>query len=379
MIISIVTGPWLPVPAVQGGAIPRLWQGLAEEFVTKGHQVRILCRSYPGQPETEIINGVEYIRRGGLSQSTNIYLDLVKDFLYALFTFPQLPTADILVINDFFLPVFAALRPKVGKIVINANRVPKGQYRLYTKAHYFAAASQAIKEAIAQEYPAAITRTKVIPNPINTSIFFPSIYPKFVQEETLILYVGRIHPEKGIHLLLDAFFILSQKISTVKLRIIGPRQEHQGGGGEQYFLTLQSKAKGLNVEFVEPIFDVHKLADAYREADLFCYPSLAEKGESFGVAPLEAMASGVVPIVSDLPCFRDFIEEGITGDFFDHRSPIAANNLANTLYKAITNSPQTSQISLSAVNKAKGYSYQEVARIYLSDFARLIENKKVKG
>jgi glycosyltransferase involved in cell wall biosynthesis len=375
MIINIATGPWLPVPAVQGGAIPRLWQGLAEEFAARGHEVRILCRSYPGQPQTEVINGVQYIRRGGLPQSTNIILDLLKDFFYGLLTFPTLPPGDILVINDFWLPIFAALRPKAGKVVINANRFPKGQYWLYAKTTFFAAASQAIQEAIAKEYPAAIQRMRILPNPIDTRIFSPTTQPKLELKEKVILYVGRIHPEKGVHLLLDAFSILSQQISTVKLKIIGPVKENQGGGGEAYLRTLHSKAEGLNVEFIEPIFDIYKLAEAYREADIFCYPSLAEKGESFGVAPLEAMASGLVPVVSDLACFKDFIEDGTTGYFFQHRNHNAAENLARTLHSAIVNGQKTTQMSSNAIQKSLTYSYKNVAEDYLYNFAKLIDPK----
>ncbi|WP_193195798.1 glycosyltransferase family 4 protein [Nostoc sp. MG11] len=374
MIISIATGPWLPVPAVQGGAIPRIWQGLAEEFANRGHQVRILCRSYPGQPQTEVINGVEYIRQGGLPQSTNIVLDLFKDLLYALLTFPSLPSSDILIINDFWLPVFAALHPKVGQIVVNAARFPKGQYGLYGGVARFAAVSKAIKDAIAQEYPAAIPKIKIIPNPIDTNIFYPSICSRVEQKEKIILYVGRVHPEKGIHLLLDAFSILSQQISTVKLRIVGPVEENQGGGGKTYLRTLESQVNNLNVEFIKPIFDVHKLSDFYRKADLFCYPSLAEKGESFGLAPLEAMATSLAPVVSDLACFKDFIQEGITGYFFDHRSPNAANNLANVLASAILNPEKTEQICYQARQKASEFSYEQIANMYLSDFELLLSH-----
>ncbi|MFN6519069.1 MAG: glycosyltransferase family 4 protein [Nostoc sp. CreGUA01] len=373
MIISIFTGPWLPVPAIQGGSVPRLWQGLAEEFVTKGHQVTILCRSYPGQPQQEVINGVNYIRRGGFPQSTNIWWDLLKDLAYALMTLPTLPAADILVINDFWLPVFASLRPRVGKIVINANRFPKGQYRLYAKADYIAAASTAIKEAIAQQYPTATPRIKVIPNPIDTTIFHPSIHSIPDKKERVILYVGRLHPEKGIDVLLNAFSILSQQISQIKLRIIGPYKENQGGGGEQYLRILQSKAEGLNIEFVSPIFDISKLAEAYRQADIFCYPSLAEQGEAFPVAPLEAMSTGLIPIVSNLDCFKDLIEEGVTGYFFNHRSSDAADNLAVKLKSVLLNPEKIHQISMKATQKASEFSYEQIGRSYLFDFDNLLK------
>jgi len=373
MRISIVTGPWLPVPPLQGGAVPRLWQGLAEQFAAKGHEVTILCRSYPGQPQQETINGVMYVRYGGFPQSRWIALDLLKDLVYALAMVPVLPRADILVINDFWLPIFAgALRPDAGRIVLNAARFPKGQYYLYAGVDIFAAVSRSIQEAIANQYPAATPRVRVIPNPIDTRVFCPPISPRPVRENKTILYVGRVHPEKGIHLLLDAFALLSDRLPHLKLRILGPVKESQGGGGEDYFRTLQAKAKGLNVEFLPPIFEPSKLADAYRAADLFCYPSLAEKGESFGVAPLEAMATGLVPIVSDLACFRDFIEEGQTGYFFDHRSSDAAQNLSDTLFRAIINWNQTQSLGIKAAHQALNYSFQKIADKYLDCLKNLI-------
>ena len=372
MIISIATGPWLPVPGLQGGAIPRIWQGLAEEFAARGHVVRILSRSYPGQPHTEVIRGVQYIRRLGFPQSPHITVDLFKDLVYALLTIPTLPNADILVINDFWLPVFAHLRPKVGKIVINAARFPKGQYQLYSKTDFFAAASHAIRNAIAQQYPPAISRMGVIPNPIDTRIFSP-LPVQVIKPEKVILYVGRLHPEKGIHLLLDAFAILSQQISHVKLRIIGPVKGSQGGGGKDYLTALKLKSAGLNVEFLEPIFDLHQLANAYRDADLFCYPSIAEKGESFGVAPLEAMATGVVPIVSDLECFKDFILDNETGYCFNHRTPQAVDNLAVKLGSVINNWKSTSEVAIKARQKAQEYNYTKVSALYLKTFESLLK------
>src|SRR5882724_6766341 len=149
MNITIATGPMLPVPPLLGGAIPRLWQGLAEEFARHGHAVCIIARSFPGQPRRENLNGVNYLRWGGFSQGLSVKMDLVKDFFYAACVVGKLPTGDILVTNDFWLPVFAIrFRRGAGKVVINANRFPKGQFRLYQSAARIAAASTAVRDAI---------------------------------------------------------------------------------------------------------------------------------------------------------------------------------------------------------------------------------------
>jgi glycosyltransferase involved in cell wall biosynthesis len=373
MKIAIAMGPWFPVPAIQGGAVPRFWQGLAEQFAVAGHEVTMLCRSHPQQPSNETINNVHYIRRGGFPQSANIWLDLCKDLIYGLTTAPTLPQTDILVINDFWLPVFAPLHPGVKKVVVNVARFPKGQFRLYSKVDRFAAVSQAIQAELAQQYPAVINRVRVIPNAIDTNIFYPKSISKSHQSEKVILYVGRLHPEKGVHLLIDAFAKLSQGVPNVKLSIIGPAEGSQGGGGDEYLKMLKQKATSLNVEFLGAIFDPHHLANAYRAAELFCYPSLAEKGESFGVAPLEAMACGTVPIVSDLACFQDFIKDKETGYVFDHRSDESIEQLAMTLKLAFLDSLNTHKIAKNSTQVALRYSYDQIAQQYLTDFRTLLK------
>ncbi|BAU13907.1 lipopolysaccharide N-acetylglucosaminyltransferase [Leptolyngbya sp. NIES-3755] len=371
MKIAIAMGPWFPVPAIEGGAVPRFWQGLAEQFAASGHQVTMLCRSHPEQPDYEIINRVHYVRRGGFPQSPNIWLDLVKDLVYAITTTPMLPRTDVLVINDFWLPAFAQFHPLVDKVVVNVARFPKGQFRLYQYVDQFAVVSHPIQAAVAEQYPAATDRMRVIPNAIDTSVFYPSI-SSIGRSEKVLLYVGRLHPEKGIHLLIDAFAQFSKRFPDVKLKIIGPAQGNQGGGGESYLATLKQKAIGLRIEFVGPIFDPHQLAETYRAADLFCYPSLAEKGESFGVAPLEAMACGLVPIVSNLACFQDFIEHKNTGYIFDHQSSQPADQLALTLETAFSNWSSTCKIARDAAQKATQYSYEKIAQQYLAQFEQLL-------
>src|SRR3982074_3401308 len=85
------------------------------------------------------------------------------------------------------------------------------------------------------------------------------------------------------------------------------------------------------VEWLGPIFDEAELRRQYRAAMIFAYPSLAEAGEGFPVAPIQAMANGCIPLVSRLACFEEYIEDGVTGFVFDHRGDRAKNALADRL------------------------------------------------
>lgn len=372
MRITVATGPMLPVPTLRGGAVPRMWQGLAEQFAHAGHAVTIFARAFSGQPEQETIAGVGYQRWGGFDQSLSVRKDLLKDLAYAVRASRRLPAGDILITNDFWLPVFAARRRVVGRVVVNANRFPKGQFRLYQRAARIAAASTAVRDAIAAQCPALAERTRVFPNPIDTTVLRPTSASGARSGSKTLLFVGRVHPEKGVHLLVEAFRAVHEKHPDWRLRVVGPTAEAQGGGGDAYSQGLQKLATGLPVEFTKPIFDPVQLAGCYRAADLFCYPSVAELGESFGVAPLEAMACGVAPIVSNLACFRDFITPGETGWCFDHRTDRPADALAEVIATATADEALRTAVAGRAAQAASAFDYRTVARSYLDDFSQMM-------
>ncbi|MBF2097693.1 MAG: glycosyltransferase family 4 protein [Gloeomargaritaceae cyanobacterium C42_A2020_066] len=371
MHIAILTGPLLPVPAVQGGAVPRLWQGLAEVFVQRGHPVTLYCRSYPGQPAQETLKGVTYRRWGGFSQSRAVTRDLALDLIYSTGLMPQIHPADIVILNNFWLPaLLPRLRPNIGRIVVNANRYPKGQYRFYGRVDRVAAASQAIAAAIVEQAPNLAGRVQVFANPLDTTVFSPPSAGRPPRDTKTLLYVGRLHPEKGVHRLLEAFQILSPRHPDLKLQIVGPSAEAQGGGGEQYLAQLKQLAAGRPVAFLPPVFDIHALAKIYQAADLFCYPSLAERGEAMPVAPLEAMATGLVPVVPNFACFADYIHPNQTGLVFDNQRSTPA--LVEVLDQALGNWPHTLSMGQQAYVKAQTFSYAAIAEQYLAVFTALL-------
>jgi glycosyltransferase involved in cell wall biosynthesis len=376
MKITIVTGPWLPVPAVQGGSVPRMWHGLAKQFVVRGHQTVILARSYPGQAPSETVDGVEFRRWGGFSQSRSIRRDLVKDAIYAASLLPRLPCADILVINDFWLPAFAGLAARAaGAIVISANRFPKGQFWMYRKAALIAAASTAVKDAITLQSPRLKEKIAVVPNPLDTETFCRRPKLRKTGGTRTILFVGRIHPEKGIHVLVKAFALVSHKYSGLRLQVVGPVAEEQGGGGDGYLAQLRRAAENLPVSFDDPVFDPAALAEIYRGVDLFCYPSLADKGESFGVAPLEAMATGLAPIVSDLSCFKDFVTDQETGWFFDHRGTDPAGALASKLDELLSDPARREAAGQRAAEIALRFGFGQVGDTFLNYFSTVLASR----
>lgn len=442
MKITIATGPIFPVPAVRGGAVQRLWEGLVHEFAKRGHEVTVFAREFPGQANEETVNGIRYVRRGGYGQSTSIKRDLVQCLLYALKGARHVPPGDVVVTNDFWMPaVLPWLNPAAGKVVPCLQRFPKKQCGLYGKCAALVAVSQAVADAVKAQSPSVADKIAVVPNAID-EVFLretkrprdkktnrqPSLRDGLQSNQLInnqeaqfaeadgdsaspaeagggqtqglqdhgttgqttgdagapvrILYVGRIHPEKGLRLLAKALRALASAAKKTKSPrdqemdwecvLVGPVNQSEGGGGEAFAKELQRLSEGLPVKFLPPVFDPVALARIYDEADLFVYPSVAESGESFGLAPLEAMARGVVPVVSDLAVFRDYLEPGANGMVFDHRTADADKRLAEAIAELSNNRQRREQMGSSAHQTAERFSLRDVADRYLSIFERCV-------
>jgi glycosyltransferase involved in cell wall biosynthesis len=123
---------------------------------------------------------------------------------------------------------------------------------------------------------------------------------------------------------------------------------------------------------LNPEFSETTLASVYRHINIFCYPSIAEKGETFGVAVAEAMAAGSVPVVSDLACFKDFIRSGENGLSFDHTAPDAAARFAAALVSLLRDPNLRSRLAAKAERDVRIYDYAVYAATLLADFTELI-------
>ncbi|NJK93089.1 MAG: glycosyltransferase family 4 protein [Blastochloris sp.] len=337
MRITIATGPCFPFPALQGGGMIRTWESLAKLFVQQGHQVTILARHTPDQAREEILQGVRILRQGGFHQHALTPINLVRDFFYALRACPHLPEADILITNDFWLPFFSPrLHASAGRVVVSVNRFPKHQLFLYSKASLLITPSLSLLKEIHKQAPHLAQRSACIPNPFDSEHFH--LDPTAIRPPQSILYVGRIHPEKGLHILLQAMAKIYPHFPQASLSIVGPSLAREGGGGSAYLGRLRSLADSLPVTFLPPVYSAEKLAAIYRQHSIFCYPTLADRGEAMGIAPIEAMACGCVPIVSRNPVFSDWLKSGQNGWSFDHHSEHApAAELAIRLHSLLEN------------------------------------------
>lgn len=114
------------------------------------------------------------------------------------------------------------------------------------------------------------------------------------KDSLVLIYLGRIHPVKGIELLLDSYRIIMEKYRNVYLIIAGPEAK------SNYLKALGSRIDSLKMNrviFTGRLDDKEKLA-AFAAADIYI---MVSTGEALPISALEAAASGL-PLILTHDC-----------------------------------------------------------------------------
>ncbi len=360
------------MPPLRGGAIEKAWFRLGKAFARKGHEVTHVSCLCDGLPAGDSIEGVSHVRISGFEASGSSMLLKWRDFRYVLRARRALPQADILVTNAFWAPLLVRDSSR-GVLYVHVGRYPKGQMKLYGRAKRLQAPSEAITAAIQSEVPSKADLVKTIPYPLSWDLVEPA--PANESREQTILYLGRIHPEKGLRELVKAFSGLPDELRRQwRLDVRGPWKVSEGGGGRDFLENLKDLAGSAKkaIRFLDPVFDDVKLRKELSRANLFVYPSMAERGETFGLAVLEAMSCGCPPLVSGLGCFRDFVQDGSTGFVFDHRGNDVVDSLSAKMIEILSKPDRLPVIGSAAYNQAENFTLERVSKRFLDDFSSIL-------
>jgi glycosyltransferase involved in cell wall biosynthesis len=168
----------------------------------------------------------------------------------------------------------------------------------YRGANYVVCVSEAVRHAIHRQYGVPSSKTSVIPPGIDLDRF-PPRESRLAGDVPKLVTVGRLSSEKGLDTL---FHALSELLRPWHLTVVGE-------GPEKAALHRLAEMLGIlpRIKFVGAVADP---SPYLRGADLFCMPS---HHEGQGMALLEAAASHVPAIASDLPAMREaFGDAGVT-------------------------------------------------------------------
>jgi spore coat protein SA len=224
--------------------------------------------------------------------------------------------------------------------------------------------SEFLLEQARRRFPSLGTST-VLYNGADSDIFYPARCQGDEAKTPTVLFAGRLVKDKGVHILIDAMRLLERRGVRIQAHIVGA--SNFGASGVTEYVAMIQRNAPLNVTFLS-YRSGSALGDLFREADIFCSPSLWD--EPFGLVNVEAFASAL-PVVSTLG-------GGISEVFRDGGGILVKRGCVEQLASALQRLAEDGE--LRATLGQQGYaSFQErftwsIARTQVQDICRSVSS-----
>jgi len=343
--VALVSSGLIPIPPTRGGAVEEYVYQLSRHLRRLGIDAVVIDANYDSSKVVyEDVNGAQVVRVPTAKPSVGFKERILKELLFGTTTANYINREgfDVVHVNTAWVGFALALRRSAGKLKSQGfvytchnplwpeDRVHMGEKIVRLVEGYamkiadtVIALNKTMQKALTEKAKVDPRKMVIVPNGVDIEFFRPGlkneqILSKYgLEEQSYILFVGRVSPEKGIHILLRAFKqIINNVPKDFKLVVVGPlASAFNSAQISSYAKAVMRYAKeglGERVVFTEAI-DRNSLRVLYSNAYCFVLPSLAE---AFGMVLLEAMASGTPPIGSTAGGVPDMIIDNVNGLLF---------------------------------------------------------------
>jgi 1,2-diacylglycerol 3-alpha-glucosyltransferase len=211
---------------------------------------------------------------------------------------------------------------------------------------------------------------EVIPNGVDLRKFhqarpFQRSQFGFANEDILLVYAGRIAPEKNLSFLLQAFAGIAQILPNVYLLIVG-------GGKKNFEEEVQNLIVQLGIGkrvYSTGVIAYDDIPSYLAMCDIFVTSSVAE---TFGMSTVEAMAVGLPIMGIDATGTSDLVDDGKTG--FLSKEDMAAFT-AKLTYLCL-HPGLRKEMGLAACTASEQYDIERTTNILLGHYTRLTQNTR---
>jgi len=375
MKIALVTPYEYPYP----GGVTEHVSHLDHWFREWGHEVKIIapCSEDAGSVEDNVIRISKSITSvpfsGSVSRITlspRIYRPVKRILKQEQFDVihlhePLMPTVPLFVLRHsktVNVGTFHAYREKrhLALETIHPMLQP-----LVDKLDAKICVSEAARELISRYFPG---HYMIIPNGIDVQHFGgPHVQPieKYNDGRPNILFVGRLEKRKGFRYLMRAYPYIVEAIPDARLIVVGAYDKE----GKEPFVRYARMHHLSSVKFVGRVSPA-ELPRYYRTCDVFCAPSTGF--ESFGIVLLEAMAAGKPIVATNIPGYRNILDDGQEGLLVE---PENEHALADAVIGLLRNPSLRREMSERGRRKAARYDWPIIARQILELYQQLVQKK----
>ena len=352
--MKILMLTWEYPPRIVGG-VARVVHDLSKRLIKDGHEVTVVTYKDGDTPYYENDKGVEVHRVDNYMIHPNNLIEWVMQLNFNLIAkaseiinkkgkFDVIHAHDWLVAsaaktlkNSFDIPIVSTIHAtEAGRnsgIHDETQRyINDTEWLLTYESTEVIVNSNYMKNQVQGLFGLPFDKINVIPNGINLTKFNGvdrdyNFRRQFAMDnEKIILYVGRLFYEKGVQHLISAMPKILSHYHDAKLIIAGK-------GDMMEELKAQALNMGLNnkVYFTGHLNET-QLQKMYKCADVAVFPSTYEP---FGIVALESMLAGVPTVVSDIGGLNEIVEHRVNGmKSYAGNSNSIADSVLNLLFDA---------------------------------------------
>ena len=379
--LSVMMLTWEFPPRIIGGISPHVYY-LSKSLTRKGMKVYVVTCDFPGAPQHEVLDGVEIFRIDSYKNpspdfATWVYLMNVNMQKEAAAIIKGLDgNVDVLHAHDWLVatagiglkhvfrkPLFATIHStEIGRrngIHFDYERmIHETEAWLTYEAWKVICCSDYMVSHVRWAFGLPADKQIMIPNGVNADVYagiektdLTQFRIKFaLPEEKIVLFVGRLVYEKGVHVLVNAIPKVLEKVNA-KFVIVG-----NGYMKEQLSGLVKSLGIAQKVLFTGFVDD-----DTLRKlqicADVSVVPSLFEP---FGIVALEAMAAKSPVVISDTGGLGEIVDHDVDGVKVYTNNP---DSLAWGIIRVLTDEKNAQRLRSNAYKKIQEkYNWDRIAQ-----------------
>ena len=378
--MKILMLTWEYPPRIVGG-IARVVHDLSKRLIKDGHEVTVITyKDGENVPEYENDKGVNVYRVDNYMIHPNNFIDWIMQLNFNMISkaieiinkeggFDVIHAHDWLVTyaakslkNAYDIPIVATIHAtEAGRnsgIHDDTQRyINDTEWLLTYEATEVIVNSNFMKNDLQRLFGLPYDKINVIPNGINLTNFtgidrdydFRRQYA--MDNEKIILYVGRLVYEKGVQHLIAAMPKVLSNYNDAKLIIAG-----RGG------MIDELKAEAASLGLTDKIYftgylDSKKVQKMYKCADIAVFPSTYEP---FGIVALEAMLAGVPTVVSEVGGLNEIVNHGVDGMKAYAGNP---NSIADSITALLYDHQLATNVAKKAKQKVKEqFNWEKIAQ-----------------
>lgn len=385
--MNVLALSWEFPPRIVGG-IARHCHGLTRALAHLGHKVHMVTLDFPGAPSYEEVDGVKVHR-----VKTELGHPNFITWVFMFNHFMEKHVADVSGQVDFnivhihdWLTAPAGISSKhllKKPLIFTIHSTESGRSGLHNPdslaidglewwASYEAArvivTSDSMRREICDHFRLPFEKVDVIPNGIDLSQYRRPADKESVRRrygvhpnEKMVLFVGRLVPQKGVDYLIRAIPTVTFHHPNAKFVIVG-----EGWLKDQLEGLVRSMGYRTRVVFTGFVSD-YDIGALMASADVLVIPSVYEP---FGIVALEGMAVGVPVVASNVGGLAEVVEHDRTGVLVYPRNP---ESIAWGIDHVLSNPNHSSWLTVNAYETLqKTYSWESIAEKTVKVYEKVV-------